>query len=158
MYCASCGKDIVEGLRFCNRCGAQIGDDTDPNALAESSFNALVGALLTIPIVGIGLILGLLVVMKRELGFADDAVMVVVFLSFLLLTAAEGGFIWLMLSRTRRKKKKVMSDVAGQPQLNEASTKTLSEGQPLGFGEAAPSVTEHTTRTLDPVRRDRGTK
>jgi hypothetical protein len=156
MYCPSCGKKVNPDLSYCNQCGARIGagNEPDPNALSESSFNLLVGSLLTIPIVGIGLILGLMVVMKRELGFRDEVVMSVVFLSFLLLLAAEAGFIWLMLSRTKRRKAKTGKNETSEPaQLNEPVVKSLAEPRPLGFSEPVPSVTDHTTRTLDPVKR-----
>ena len=155
MYCPSCGKDVNEGLSFCKSCGARIGEAPDPNALSESSFNLLIGALLSIPIVGIGLIFGLMVVMKRELGFSDGLIMSVVFLSFLLLIAAEAGFIWLMLTRTKRRKPTAVSEGAKEnAQLNETSGKTLGEAQPFGFSDPVASVTDHTTRTLEPVLRD----
>lgn len=157
MYCPSCGVDVNSGLSFCNRCGARIsaGTELDPNALSESSFNLLVGALLTIPIVGIGLILGLMVVMKQELGFKDEIVMTAVFLSFLLLLAAEAGFIWLMITRT--KKRKVPADKTDKKKEIKGSdpeAKILGEGTPTGIPASVHSVTDHTTRNLDPVTRE----
>ena len=155
MYCPSCGKDVNPELSFCSHCGARIaaGNDLDPNALSETSFHVLIGALLTIPIVGIGLILGLMVVMKQQLGFRDDAIMAVVFVSLLLFLMAEAGVIWLMLTRT--KKRQVVTQADEKRKLDRGSTaeRILSEGQPLGFPAAVPSVTERTTRTLDKASR-----
>jgi hypothetical protein len=67
--------------------------ENDPSALATSSFNLLVGAALSIPVIGLGIIIGLMVVMKKELGFGDDMIFVVTFLTFLLLFMAEIGMI-----------------------------------------------------------------
>ena len=156
MYCPSCGKDVNADLSYCNHCGARIaaGNDLDPNALSETSFHVLIGALLTIPIVGIGLILAIMVVMKRELGFGEDPVLAVVMVSLILFLAAEAGVIWLMLTRT--KKRKVVAPAGEKRGLGRADVteKVLTEGQPLEFSAPAASVTDHTTRTLDPVRRD----
>lgn len=153
MYCSACGKDINPDLSFCNYCGARIGggNEPDPNTLPESSFNLIAGALLTIPIVGIGLILGLLVVMKRELGLSDDLIQSVVVLSFVLLVASEAGFIWLMLTRTRKRKNQKGKDK--KPALEDADTRQLGEAKQDSIPTSVYSVTDHTTRTLDKVPR-----
>lgn len=153
MYCPSCSKDVNPGLSFCNHCGARIaeGNDPDPNPLSETSFHVLIGALLTIPIVGIGLILGLMVVMKQELGFGDEVVMSVVFLSFLLLLAAEAAFIWLMITRTKTRNVKAGPTKSHEIEGGDGTVKGLGEGTPLGIPEPVHSVTDHTTRTLDPA-------
>jgi hypothetical protein len=45
-------------------------------------------------------------------------------------------------------------DSAKAAQLTEPSVKNLGEPQPLGFSDPVASVTDHTTRTLEPVLRD----
>jgi hypothetical protein len=131
--------------------------ENDPSALATSSFNLLVGAALSIPVIGLGIIIGLMVVMKKELGFGDDMIFVVTFLTFLLLFMAEIGMIVLMISRTKKPKAKPANNPV------EIATSALSEVQPVDIKglnassfDGIPSVTEHTTRTLDPVYRKTG--
>jgi hypothetical protein len=70
-----------------------------------------------------------------------------------LLLAAEGGFIWLMLTRTKTRKPKQhkTKEVEGPGSV----ARSLGEGAPLDYSQPAASVTEHTTRTLQGVPRER---
>lgn len=153
MFCSTCGKDINPDLSFCNYCGARTGAGAaaGENELSESSFNLIAGALLTTPLVGIGLILALVYVMKRELGLSEDLIGPVVMLCFFLLAASEGGFIWLMLKRTRGRKAR--PNKAKKNLLNEAETRRLAEGRQDPIPASVYDVTDHTTRTLDQVPR-----
>jgi hypothetical protein len=154
MYCPACGTMVLSGLNYCKNCGARVSEKKESgggNQLSEASVNFLIAALLGIPIVGIGLIIGLMSVMKKELGFDNDFIGTVIFLSFVLLLAAEAGFVWLLLSRTRAKTTK---DSATKPELKEAAKKELGEAQEQDFVPPAHSITENTTRSFDPVYRD----
>ena len=153
MYCSSCGSATIKGLRFCKNCGARLdGKEPEENQPSESFFYFLIVALLGIPIAGIGLIIGLITVMKKELGFDNQIVGVVTIFSFLLLLMAETGFFALLLARMRRGGKK---DNGGSRQLNEAATRSLGEAQPHSFVNPVNSVTENTTRTLEMAERER---
>jgi len=151
MYCSSCGKSVAAGLSFCNHCGFKLnGKDSEHGALSESSFNFLIAALLGLPIAGIGLIIGVMSVMKKELGMANDAIAIVVMFCFFLLLTAEIGFMRLLLSRTSKPKKKVEKE--SRP--SEDTTRTLNEAQPFDVVQPVGSVTDHTTRTLEPAYRE----
>jgi len=156
MYCSTCGSAIIQGLSYCNRCGARTSgaDESGANKLSEASFNTLVGSLIGLPIAGLGIIIGLLVVMKKELGFADPPIMIITFLSFLLLLIAEGGLIWLLLHHTRTTKK-TGDDVKLQEtttkELSGAQTRELGEAQAQDFAVPLTSVTENTTRSFEPI-------
>jgi hypothetical protein len=154
MYCPSCGKEVSSGLSFCNFCGVRLGAENDPKALSESSFNALVGASIGIPIAGLGIIIALMAVMKKGLDFPDGMIFAVILMTFLLLFIAELGAIWLMISRTRKPKTKAAKEPAVSPQksVNEIGPVAI-KGLNSSTFEGIPSVTEHTTRTLDPVHR-----
>jgi hypothetical protein len=155
MYCPSCGKEVNSALTFCNFCGVRLSAaENDPNALSESSFNLLTVAMVAIPVVGIGLIIALMAVMKKGLEFKDEMIFAVIFLTFLLLFLAELGTLWMMFSRTRKPKVKTAKKT---DELSSRPTKlfddVLIKGlNPTSF-EGVPSVTEHTTRTLDAVYR-----
>jgi hypothetical protein len=150
-------------LSFCNTCGARLGgaaNEDTPGQMSESSFNLLVAAILAIPIAGIGIIIGLLVVMKKELLLRDEIVATVALMAFVLLLVSEGGLIWLLIHRTRgakKEKKKAGLPPADTQRLPDVVMKGLNEGQPRTAQDAVSSVTEHTTRTLDAVPRDRET-
>lgn len=153
MFCQACGNTVNPGLSYCNTCGARIGGakDSAPEQMSESSFNLLVSAILAIPIAGIGIIMGLLVVMKKELGFRDEVVMSIALMCFILLLVSEGGLLWLLFHRTRgarKEKKKAGLPPADTQRLPDVVIKGLNEGQPRTARDAASSVTEHTTRTL----------
>lgn len=156
MYCSSCGTAAMQGLRFCKNCGARLeGKEREENQPSESFFYFLIIALLGIPIAGIGLIIGLITVMKKELGFDNQIVGIVTIFSFLLLLMAETGFFALLLARVGRGRKKDNADKQLGKQLNEAATRSLGEAQPHSFVNPVNSVTENTTRTLEMAERER---
>jgi hypothetical protein len=160
MFCSACGNQLVTGLSFCNKCGAPTGaakdkdKSRDPDLLSESSINFLVAGMIGIPIAGIGVIIGLVSVLKKELHFEDGVVLTFTLMAFILLLAAELGILFLLFTRTRSSKKYRESlrenEVRFQPQaeLREGITNALGEarGTPVG------SVTENTTRSFEHVR------
>jgi hypothetical protein len=157
MFCATCGNSVNPDLRYCNSCGARSGgaDEPETGQMSESSFNLLVSAILAIPIAGIGIMIGLLVVMKKELGLRDELIGTISLMGFILLLVAEGGLIWLLLHRTRAPKKKKALPAETPVQLADVQMRGLNAGQPRSAQDSISSVTEHTTRTLDAVPLER---
>lgn len=156
MFCSSCGKSVSPGLSFCNHCGARVAGKTDDGVgqIPESSFNLLVIALIGVPIVGIGVMIGLLTVMKKELGFGEEMIGVIALMSFILLLIAELGLIWLL--RHHKKMSKGSSEVSKLtlPPMPDVILKGLPESQMQPIHQPMQSVTEHTTRTLEAVPRE----
>ena len=74
MYCSNCGGEIIENLSYCNHCGRKM---TGANKLSEASFNTLVAGILAMPIAGVGVLIGLISVMKETLGFGNDVIIVI---------------------------------------------------------------------------------
>ncbi len=152
MYCSSCGVAIAANLTYCNHCGAKVNSEkTDTLAktteIRYDSFimSAMVG-LFVLGLVAISILLG---VMKTALGFDFGPLVAFAFLSFFLLVGLEG----ILISRLFRRKR-------GQPRSVESSEATAHitkelEAHSHGFGAPVSSVTDHTTRTLDPVYTDR---
>ena len=149
MYCSSCGSAVTEGLSYCNRCGVEIGVTgrtvpLKPALIPES----LVWAIVGVSVGGIGALIGLIAVMKGS-GFSDALIALFSALSFVLLLGAESVFIWLVLrSRSAAKEPPLLS------QSRVSTTKELGERQPSALPEHMASVTEQTTRTLEPVYRE----
>ena len=155
MFCSSCSRSVNPGLSYCNHCGARApgkGDER-PAGLSSFSFNFLILGLLLVPLAGGGLIIALLTVMKKELGFGEDMIGLIVFMSFVLLLIAELGLIWLLWlnSRIPRRVTDVrQTAITGTPDV---IIKGLPESRLDPIFQPVPSVIEHTTNMLDAVPR-----
>lgn len=151
MYCSSCGTALTPGLSYCNRCGVELNaNERSITKSKEAPQEALVWAIVAVTVVGLGGIIGLMAVMKEVLHFNDALILAFSLLFFLTFLGVDGAFLWLLLrSRIR----------GGYPeriaQTRVPSTNELGETRPRALAEPAPSVTEHTTRTMDPVRIER---
>ena len=150
MYCSTCGATVTEGLSYCNRCGAEVAGKNRTVPLKPAPVpEFLVWAIVGVSLGGLSILVGLIAVMKWA-GFSNDLIGLFSLLSFLLLLGAESVFIWLMLrSRTAAKEPSVL------PQSREFTTQELGEKPDRALPEPVPSVTEQTTRTLEPVHRER---
>lgn len=158
MYCSNCGKIVNSSLSYCNHCGFRLSvkdDDGQSDRLSSSSFNFLVAALIGLPIAGIGVLIALLSVMKKGLGFGDEMIGIVVLMSFALFMIAELGILWQLWLHTRKPKRdKNLSSPAVLAGERDVVIKGLPESRIDPIGVTPGSVTEHTTRTLDAVPRD----
>jgi hypothetical protein len=150
MYCSSCGTRVASGLSYCSRCGGEVGAEDRTVPLAPPPIpEFLIWAIVGVSVGGLSLIIGLMAVMKWA-GFDLGLIAMFTILSFLLLLGAESVFIWLLL-RLRRPAIKPIALTHSR----EITTKELVDKQVRSLPEPVPSVTEQTTRTLEPVYRDR---
>ncbi|MGH9871272.1 MAG: hypothetical protein ACRD9S_02265 [Pyrinomonadaceae bacterium] len=148
MYCSSCGAAVGKGLSYCKNCGAK-----SPGAIAKPSElfpDSLVWAIVTIFVVGLGSIIGLAALMKKLFDSSSEVINVVILLGFLLMIAIEAVFIWLLLRQKSAMKKahEIEQPTKTTKELYEPPARVLTEG-------AIPSVTEHTTRSFEPIHSER---
>ena len=138
MYCSTCGKAVTPGLSYCNHCGAKLSEAKGDNLTKNLLF-----FMTAVFVFGLGAIIFLMMAMKMVFG-AEYLPLVIAFtlLSFLIMLGVEGVFVWMLLSRKKGAKE---------------AAKDLGEAKARILPEPALSVTEHTTRTLEPVDRDRQT-
>ena len=150
MYCSSCGQAVNQGLSYCKHCGAKVSGtkERDASNLSEESRNFLLAGILGIPIAGVGVIIGLMSVMK-QIGFSNELIIVFTSLGFLLLLIAEVVFIWSLLQNRTRTVKETSDNI----QLKEVEMKRFNEAQVRELSEPIPSVTENTTRSFEPIHR-----
>ena len=152
MYCSSCGLAVAPNLTYCNHCGAKLNTEKDQNLVKTTELrqesmimSAMVG-LFVLGLVGIRVLLG---VMKAILHFDFGPLLIFAFLSFLILIGLEGILITRLFRKNSGRGKSV--DALGAAAH---LTKEL-EAHSRGFGEPVTSVTDHTTRTLDPIYSER---
>ena len=150
MYCLSCGKAVTPGLTYCNHCGARL-DRAKGDGVSKSSEvkpELLVAAIAAVFIFGLGAIIALMMALKMVFPEHENMGLIIFFtlLSFLIMLAVEGVFIRMLLGRKRRAK-----EAEDTEHLKGQTTKELAEAKARLLPEPALSVTEHTTRTLEPV-------
>ena len=143
MYCVSCGTQLVQGLSYCNRCGFNLREPAETNNSAIISF---LTAITILGVVGLGLLIGGPLVLRRAALLSQELIGVFMLFTFLLVGATEFMLIR-NLSKLVAPKDKVRAlppPLAQDLRLPQAST----------LGEPVPSVTENTTRTLEYARRE----
>ncbi|HKR21423.1 MAG TPA: zinc ribbon domain-containing protein [Pyrinomonadaceae bacterium] len=143
MYCSNCGTPLVQGLSYCNRCGADLRERK------ESSNTAAISAMLTaITLIGIGG-LGVMVFGALVMRRLDPALIGVFMLfTFLIVTLTEFMLFRNLSKLTSAQESKKYFPA---PPLMNNEMRLPAAGT---LGEPVPSVTENTTRTLEYVRRE----
>jgi ABC-type nickel/cobalt efflux system permease component RcnA len=151
MYCSTCGVAVVQGLSYCNYCGAKS-SGAKGDGLGKSSEvkpESLLWGMIAVLVFGLVAIVFLMMAMKM-VGLNVGQILAFTILSFLIMLLVEGVFIWQLLHRKRG------AEERGDTALSkEQATKELDTAQARVLPEAMPSVTEHTTRTFEPLYRER---
>ena len=152
MYCSSCGSAVPPGLSYCNRCGAEVrAKEQSPAKRSGPSPDLLVSAIVAATILGLGAIVALMAVMKVLLQANDGLINGFAAIALLVILLVDVLFAWLLLSAKREQRKS--SDLT---KLRAELTRELGAAQTHSLPEPASSVTDHTTRTLEPVPRSSG--
>ena len=140
IYCASCGTAVADGARFCSRCGTKASAVAERRAAAPNDPNpeSLVWALVSTVLGGLALLTGFLVVLKKELEFTNDLVILFALVWLALILAASGGIFWVLLRGRRVAASRPLDELAPPP-------------EPRGLQAPPVSVTEATTRSLEPA-------
>jgi hypothetical protein len=152
MYCSTCGVAIAQGLSYCNYCGAKLSGTKADSVIKSSEIKpeSLVFSMVSVFVLGLGAIAVLMGVMKAVLDLNVGLIVAFTLLSFLIMLLIEGVFIRLLLGRKRG------TEGAGDNvPLNGQATKELDAAQARVPAEPVPSVTEGTTRALEPAYRGR---
>ncbi|MFL6210574.1 MAG: hypothetical protein ACJ74W_17095 [Pyrinomonadaceae bacterium] len=155
MYCSACGASVAQGLSYCNYCGAKLAGEKggDGSKSAEVKPEILVSSMVVVFVFGLVAITVLMGVMKTVLDLNVGQILAFTLLSFLIMLSLEGVFIRLLLRRKRS------TEEAGATVLLQGqATRELGVAQARVLPEPVPSVTEHTTRTLEPVYNERTAK
>ena len=148
MFCSACGNSVVQGLSYCNHCGAKLPGEKVTKS-SEVKAESLVWAMVAVLVFGFVAIVFLMMAMKM-VGLNVGQILAFTILSFLLMLLVEGVFIWQLFRRKRG------AGETGDTALSkEQATKELEAAQARVLSESMPSVTEHTTRSFEPIYRER---
>ena len=154
MYCQTCGNKLSQALSYCNHCGADlriVKNQSEPQSIGTSidtTMWVMVGMTITL----LGMALGAMVLIND--GTIDAGLgRAFVFLSLLAFVVVDGVLIWRLvnLHKLSKEKRSAESSKNSDPaELNKAQTRALRDP-----GEPVPTVTEQTTRNLEPSYREK---
>lgn len=143
MYCSACGATVLQGLSYCNHCGAKLTAENTTKS-SEVKTESLVWAMVAVLVFGFVAIVFLMMAMKM-VGLNVGQILAFTILSFLIMLLVEGVFTWQLLLRKRG------AEIGNIALAKDQTTKELDAAQARLLPEPMPSVTEHTTRTFEPI-------
>jgi hypothetical protein len=130
-------------LSYCKHCGAELNvKELDPNLTSARSSAFFAAAMVGTFIFGLAAIAGLIAVMKA-CNLNEGLINAFALMSFLLMVILEVIFTRLLLRSTLGRR-----EADGR---TPRSTNELNAPSPSALPAPAMSVTDHTTRTLEPI-------
>lgn len=147
MYCSACGLEATIDVNYCKRCGSVL----TPLTLIQSKAISITGpswAMAVMVMVMVGTVFGAVANMaEMKINAVALTWMVIVGLGTVIALVA---MIFRQLSKmTSVNQQKTL--VSPSKQQNSAE---LNQARPGALPEHMPSVTEHTTRTFQPIYRE----
>ena len=150
MHCSACGKVLPRRMKYCIQCGAQLTLEKDTESeKMEKRFDDYVDGIFWITVLGLGLILGGLSLMKEALNLNQGLIIAYMIISSTTVLTVFGICLWQVIAIARELKK--ADENAKQEQFD---TDRLPEGKPQKSLEEPMSVIEDTTRTLDTILKE----
>jgi hypothetical protein len=150
MYCPSCGSALSRQVKYCTRCGAQTNrQEIKP---VEKRFDEYLEGLFWVTVFGLGIILGGAVLLK-VLDFPRWLLIAYLALSSVAFLINFG----LSLRETLRLAKSLKQAGGGALELSRDTNKML-QAEGAAPVESPQSVTENTTRSLEPIPTEHAAK
>ena len=153
MFCSSCGVAVTKRLSYCNHCGAKLNGDNDDSLIKSSELKAeslIISAMVRLFVLGLLAMAVLIGVMKAILGLDPGQILGFAALSFLIMLLIEGVLVWRLARHKGGVEETTSSALSTGPK-----TKELEGIQAQSLPEGMTSVTDHTTRTLEPIYSER---
>jgi hypothetical protein len=147
MFCSACGVAVNQGLTYCKNCGTKVQREDGRRPVEPKPENIIVMMVATF-VMGLCAIGALMVVLKA-IQFEFGPLMAITMLGFLIMIALEGVFIRLLFRGRQRDEVKDTKLMGAQTTTKQLEAQSQFPLQPV------ESVTEHTTRTFDPVLSER---
>jgi hypothetical protein len=157
MYCPSCGSEYTVELKYCNRCGANLGVGLEeqnqivPISLTKPAL--IIGAVIAIlTIMGFGMVITGAVELSHNPRFGEDAIAAIVVPGMLTILVID-------ILLVRQLSKIITASLSSSTQAQPKRTKALPNPTmaqlpqpPASRLQGVPSVTEGTTRFFEPYR------
>ena len=86
MYCVACGTQLPPGLSYCNRCGTSLSRDRESSHLTT---RALTSSIVIVALVGLLIMMGGAIVLRKGGDLNNDAVGMFMVLCFLIIGMVE---------------------------------------------------------------------
>ena len=149
MYCPNCGTTVNKKLKYCKVCGERLSkaDEVDKDGTPGKMLDNILTTIFLVVMVGLGILVGLVAVLLGN--NVEPKFVMFIAIAYL---AAVFGICFTLLSQVpklidaRLKASAEAVEPVRRPQLEPVTTAQLQEPT-----ERPASVTEHTTRTLDPI-------
>ena len=152
MFCPSCGVALAQQMKYCNRCGSQLLTSRDA-AEIESSEKRLreeMVDLFWVTVIGLGLVLGGLALIKSVLHLSEWILAAYMIVSSTAFTINFALSLWQI-----RRLARISAGLKGILQVGQLDTNELNPVKAQAALESVPSVTEHTTRSLETISREK---
>ena len=144
MFCIACGTPLAPGLSYCNRCGTSLKERSQSKT---GTIAAFLTAITLIGTIGLGIMLGGAVTLRREAELPVELVGFFMLFTFVTIIAIE-ILLFRQLSKLTSATEQNVIDAPQQFPRQFAEPGQLPV-QPRTLTERIPSVTENTTRTLE---------
>jgi predicted nucleic acid-binding Zn ribbon protein len=145
MYCSSCGSEVQEGLKYCNRCGANLGAETAPPKL----FAIVMVLALAVLLVGIAGVVAIFFFAVELMGRGNIPVETIIFV--IVFTLVVFG-IEALLIRQFSRVFAVYTRQGGAPAAKKSETKSANKLTEARQDFIAPESV-HTTASEEKTRR-----
>lgn len=159
MFCPHCGTETPQGLNFCNRCGGGLtAMSVSPPAETRPAISTgtawAVGVTTLMPaIIGLGILLGVFGDLAHS-GYPPDVIKTVMGFSLLTLLGSVIVVAWLWSHLLGSARRRGAQQQAPQLPFRPAAPQELNTGRMNALPDApVHSVVEHTTRTLEHIKR-----
>ena len=154
MYCPSCGAALTKEMSYCTRCGIDLSviKGSSNSKSLEKSIESIIWSIVMATATVLGIMVAAMALMK---GFKLGGEVVVLFMAlmFLVLLGIDGVLIWQLLRLNSLAK-----EARSASQLERHEMKELGATREQALIEPRMSVTENTTRILEPTYEERRTK
>ena len=153
MYCSNCGGAVTRGLTYCNRCGVKLNADKADPAVRTSDLRSetpIIAGIIFLFVLGLAA-LGFLLTIMRAIDFGQAQILAFTSIAFLMLIGLEAVLISRLFRRRSTSDKPDTAKRDDRLNLRAHDTKELEAESRLPL-EPASSVTDQTTRTLEPIK------
>lgn len=146
MFCPNCGVSMAVPLKYCNRCGAHLAprDLADEIEASEKKLRDEMVDLFWATVIGLGLMLGGMALIKNAMHLSDWILVVYLVISSSAFAVNFGLGLWQI-----RRFARLVHEARSGLGTGQAGTERLIAEDASTALTPVPSVTESTTRSLE---------